>query len=362
MTQERSFLLNLIRASVCDDRGVAVPENLDWSALIQEADRQGVSVIAADGLQRLYDAGVYKDLGDRELRRLKARWFSKAMKYEHRYAGQVATAQKISSYLAENGIRTVVLKGVSVSDCYPVPSHRYSADFDCFLIKDGEHMEAYEEGNRMMERQCITVDRSFYKNSSFVMDGMNVENHMFCTPFRGNKVLKRFEQMLQRMILEGPLTEWNGTGLLIPPPMFSALFLTEHAYSHFLHEGLTLKHILDWMLFRRKHLSDVDWQAFDRYLDEFGFRRFYEAFFHLGEYVLGIVDEGALTEPESRMMNSVWKGLDAQEGVRTLSGKIGLAGNTFRASWKYRDFSPISMPQALWIQVRGFLFDRNPSL
>ena len=68
----------------------------------------------------------------------------------------------------------------------------------------------------------------------------------------------------------------------------------------------------------------------------------------------------ALTVPERRMMDSVWEGLDLHDTVKGLRGKLNLVGNTLRARWKYRWFSPISMPRALWIQIKGFLFCRKP--
>ena len=362
MKTEQEFLLNLVRASVIGDTGFSVPESVDWALLIEEASKQNVSVIASDGLQKLYDAGVYSVSGDKEERRTKARWFAKTMKYEMRYADQLSSAKKMGKWFAAAGIQTVVLKGFTISDCYPIPSHRYSADLDCFLIKDGEHIEAYEHGNQVIEMHGLPVEREFYKNSSFDLAGLFVENHKFCTPFRGNDTLRQLERLLQEMILRGPLTEFGDTGLLMPPALASALFLTEHAYSHFLHEGLNLRHILDWALFQRRHQSDVDWEQFERYVDEFGFRRFYDAFSHVGEFVLGERDYSSLSAPEQRMMDSVWAGLDLHENVRGFVGKLRLAGNTLRAAWKYRAFSPISMVKALWIQAKGVLFEKNPSI
>ena len=362
MTVERGFLLALIRAGVLGNTGFDVPDSLNWSLLIEEAGRQGVLVIASDGLQKLYDAGVYSALGDKEERRTKAQWFAKTMKYEQRYAGQLSATKTMGEWFASAGIQAVVLKGITVSECYPIPSHRYSADLDCFLIKDGEHLDAYELGNQIIEKRGLTVDRTFYKNSSFDLPGLHVENHKFCTPFRGNETLKRFERMLQWMILEGPLTEFEETGLMIPPVMASALLLTEHAYSHFLHEGLNLRHILDWALFKRMHGYDMDWGAFEKYVDEFGFRRFYDAYSHLGDYVLGLYGYSSLSTTERRMMDSVWVGLDLHENVRGFVGKLRLVGNTLRAGWKYREFAPITMMKALWIQTKGVLFEKNPTI
>ena len=164
------------------------------------------------------------------------------------------------------------------------------------------------------------------------------------------------------MVLRGPLAEFGDTGLLMPPVLASALFLTEHAYSHFLHEGLNLRHILDWALFRRKHGYDMDWGAFEKYVDEFGFRRFYDAYSHLGDYVLGIYKYSSLTALERRMMDSVWAGQDLHKSVRGFAGKMRLVDNTLRAGWKYREFAPISMMRALWIQTKGVLFEKNPEI
>lgn len=362
MTIEQEFLLNLIQASVTSKTCYIVPESIDWGLLIKEASRQNVSVVACDGLQKLYDVGVYSVSGDKQERRTKAQWFAKTMQLEQRYSDQRATAKKMGEWFSAAGIQTVILKGFTISECYPVPSHRYSSDLDCFLIKDGEHLNAYEFGNRVIEEHGITVERTFYKNSSFDLAGLFVENHKFCTPFRGNKTLRKLEVLLQSMILTGPLTEVEKTGLMMPPILASALFLIEHAYSHFLHEGLNLRHILDWGLFRRKHFSDLDWIAFDGFIEEFGFKRFYCAYSHIGDYVLGVCDYSSLTFPERQMLDSIWVGLDLHESVRGFAGKLKLVGNTLRARWKYRGFASISMARALAIQVFGFIFERNPKL
>ena len=144
--------------------------------------------------------------------------------------------------------------------------------------------------------------------------------------------------------------------------MASALFLVEHAFSHFLHEGLNLRHIIDWMLFSRHHKNDIDWPLFRKYVDGFGFRRFYDAYVHVGGYVLGERPYESLSLKEQRMMASVWEGLDLHDTVKGVRGKLNLVGNTLRAGWKYRDFSPISMVHALWIQVKGVVFLRRPGL
>ena len=42
------------------------------------------------------------------------------------------------------------------------------------------------------------------------------------------------------------------TDVLLPPPIFNAIFLTYHAQAHFLEEGLRLKQLLDWAMFLKR--------------------------------------------------------------------------------------------------------------
>lgn len=144
--------------------------------------------------------------------------------------------------------------------------------------------------------------------------------------------------------------------------MVSALFIIEHAYSHFLHEGLTWRHVLDWVMFSRKHKYEIDWKEFDSRIDEFGFRKFYNTFWRLGQYLLGEIQDSSFTFHEEKMLADVWAQWDLHESVSGFKGKLALVGNTWRARWKYRYFTNMTWFTALWIQVKGFLFEKNPQL
>ena len=335
----------------------------DWTALIKEARRQGVGPVVFDGYSCCFDRGEVKpeeDMPDA----MKKKWIASVYKDERITQSQLSSSAEMAELFAANGIRTYVLKGQVIAECYPVPSHRRSVDMDCFLTSaDGKETDASERGNQVIEGQGIKVGRTFYKNSSFFFKDVHVENHRFLTPFRGNKLLSWFEGYLQNLLREDEGSDRiDGTWLCRPPVMVSALFLIEHSYSHFLHEGLTIRHVLDWVMFRRRHEGDIDWDLFEKSINEYGFRRFYDAYAHVGEFMAGERAESDLTASECRMMDSVWEGMDLHDTVEGVRGKLNLVGNTLRAAWKYRYFSPISMPHALWIQVKGFLFIRKPKV
>lgn len=339
---------------------------VNWDAVETMAENQGLLGVVLDGIQKVADGADGADSADMIPYRKRLEWLGKVMLEEECYAQQRKASIEMASLFASNGIRTYVLKGMVVSECYPNPRHRVSSDVDCFLLPDAGDSDVWEKGNQLMDEAGYKVGRGFYKNSTFHLSGLTVENHRFLVPFRGNNRLKNLERWLQAQFKNGlkglSSSRIEGTELWRPPVMVSALFLIEHAYSHFLHEGLTWRHVLDWMMFSRKHEKEIDWYALDAMIDEFGFRRFYESYYRLGKYLIGEIQDSSLTVQDRRMLDDVWAPLDLQEDLHSLKGKVGMARATVRAGWKYRYFSPISMPHALWIQVKGFLFMKNPQL
>ena len=353
----------------------------EWERLKALADAQGLSAVVLDGLNT--DENLAKSMP----LQLKLEWIGVVLQEENIVAAQEKAAKSMSELFAKNGIRTYVLKGTVIAECYPKPNHRRSSDMDCFLAFEPKsksqvsgfrlqdsHEEAWKRGNELIRAEGYEVGEGFYKNSTFHLPGLMVENHMFLTPWRGNKKLKELERLLQRLIVES--LEFRGSsrdkslsricefehGAYRPPVMVTALFMIEHVYSHFLHEGLTWRHVLDWVMFCKKHETEIDWNQLNAYIDEFGFRRFYDSYCRMGQLLLGELTEEVLTKAEKRMLADIWAPLDLHETLHGVKGKLALAGNTFRARWKYRYFTDMNWMQALWIQAKGFLFEKKPTL
>ena len=372
-TNFHELFLRLVRLGLgCADYSSDLIPQLsvkDWQALENIANEQGLLGVMLDGVEKL----------PRELRPEKKailQSIGQLIQSEQQYAVQEHAAAEMGLLLHQHGIRTYVLKGAVVAECYPRPEHRRSVDMDCFLVDGNDNLnldlnaEVWERGNRVVEEAGFEVVRGFYKNSTFHLPGLAVENHRFMTPFRGNKRLKRLERLLQSMIINDNLNvkveasdrRFEGTWLYRPPVMVSALFLIEHAYSHFLHEGLTWRHVLDWTMFNRRHSEEIDWEAFDGLIDEYGFRKFYDSYCRLGRYLVGELTAEGLTPADRRMLSDVWAPLDVHESLHGLKAKLQLAGNYWRARWKYKLFTDMTWIRALSEWVLGAVFERQPKL
>ena len=352
---ERFFRLIQISFGVADCFEVT-PDAQQWMQLLDECRRQTITGVIYGGLNYLPEE-------QRPSKELLLQWIGETLQKEAQSTIQQKTTADMALLFHHNSIRTYVLKGMVVAECYPTPSHRYSADMDCFLLPESRDFDAWALGNEIIMSKGFEIDTSYYKNSTFYLPGLTVENHRFLTPFRGNSQLKKLEKLLQVLLQEDQGEDrFVETWLYRPPVMVTSLFLIEHAYSHFLHEGLTWRHVLDWMLFSRNHKDEIDWVTLDAFIDEFGFRRFYDSYYHLGQYLLGEASEDDLAKLDKKMLEDVWAELDLHETVRGFKGKLALVGNTWRAQWKYRFFSKDNMLKALWIQVKGFVFIKDPKL
>lgn len=355
MQSAKDIFLSLVRSGIGHETE-PIPNQVNWSEIKALADRQGLSAVVLDGIERLPNE-------NRPSKDIALPWIGEVVQMESRSDAQTKTATSLGELFHSNGIRTYVLKGAIVAECYPKPKHRLSADMDCFLLPSEGDADVWQLGNDLVKEKGYEVSEGFYKNSSFHLPGLMVENHRFMTPFRGNKNLRRLEIVLQGMIRSDKgENRINDTWLYRPPVMMSALFLIEHAYSHFLHEGLTWRMVLDWMMFTRKHKVEIDWITLSALIDDFGFRKFYDSFYRLGKYSLGELAAENLMPEDLRMLDDIWAPLDLHESLEGVKAKFQLAGNIWRARWKYKYFTEMTWVRALMEWVLGAIFDRYPKL
>jgi len=360
MKSTEADFLSLLRLGI-NREAKPILQDVEWEIVLNIAAQHGLSGVLFDGIERLPE---YL----RPSKDVLLQWIGTTLESESVQAMQQKAAEEMARLFHKNGIRTYVLKGDVIAECYPKPLHRVSSDMDCYLMMEKDstedsHQKAWKLGNDLIRAAGYLIDDDYYKNSGFELPGLIVENHQYMTPFRGNKRLRSLELVLQSMMkADKGENVFEGSYLYRPPVMASALFMIEHAYSHFLHEGLTWRMILDWKLFGEKHHSEIDWDSLIAMIDEFGLRKFYDSYKRLGKYLIGEVAEIDLSDADRMMLSDVWAPLDLHENLYGLKAKINLAGNTWRARWKYKHFAEISWIEALWIQVKGFLFIRHPKI
>lgn len=327
----------------------------EWKVLTDLALMHGVGGVFFDGIQNLYH--THGDLLPKEdwAREVKGRLFSVTMQLEHRNRKQIAVMNKVGTFLKEHDCQMMVMKGQACAMMYPNPLHRSIGDVDCYLFND------YEKGNELIRQTGVHVDDSWYKHSEFSIIGESFENHQYFVAIRSGRHYKQLNEKLCEILVTEDLECFPNSSVLMPPVMFNALFLTYHAFIHFISEGLRLKQVLDWVMFVKKHQSDIDWKELHRLCVEYKIDRFLVAMNAIAVDFFGVKKTESAMMCESpyvqKMMNSVL--YDDSYIFNTVEGdwkqRFHIVYNMIKYRWKYRDIAQQSVIKQLWTSLLGFI-------
>ncbi|MCI7273142.1 nucleotidyltransferase family protein [bacterium] len=313
-----------------------IPSDEEWDNVYKLSVSHGVVGVLYGGIERLPKE-------QRPPKELLLEWFGQAECYRRMYERQRKAVESLNELWRAEGLKVFELKGDTIGRFYPRPDLRFSCDYDC-LLSD------YEQGNRLVEKKGVEINRDFYKNSSFVWKGLHVENHQFCTPVRGNRAMKRLETVLRRLVAENNTVDFN------------ALFLMEHLWSHFFEDALTLKQLTDWVVFYKEFNNVVDWQLFEKQAKDCGFWRFSIAINKITRNILSSSLMSDLSASERRLWQSIMNGGGSIEMNNGWKTRMQLVRNYFRNGWRYRYYAPHGSMYALLRTGIGYVFDRNPKL
>ena len=351
--------------------GISTPEKEDisilqgftqaeWKAIEEMAQSQGIAGIVLDGLAALkaYE-GTNKAGVVLPEKKFMIQWIGQVLQnYEARNMQQLLVIDSVQKEWAKEGIRTMIMKGQAMGTYYPEPKHRSPGDIDCYLFGD------YAKGNEVAKTFADSVDEGWYKHSQIFFGGQMLENHQYFVHTREGKSSKELNQVLVDQ-LKGDSSEFgllSTTSALLPPPMFNALFLTYHAMTHFLEEGLKLKQILDWAMFLKREADKVDWTEFYRQCDKFHLRRFADVMTDIAVHCLGVGLDNPAVGCSSPYTEQVLKSTFYDEDYVFSSGQGGwtnrwhIVRNLWKYRWKYHKIYQHSILRQLWFYATGYIF------
>lgn len=228
---------------------------VDWHKVYKIANKQGVTAIIWDTISKLANEGKIPP-EQMPNRALKLQWALSAENISARYHRQKVLIEKLAKFYSEHGIKMMLLKGYSLSLYYPTPEHRECGDIDIWLY--GEQQKADKLLN---ELKGVEIDEDKHHHTTFVIDGIMVENHYDFLNVHAHTSNKDIEKELQRLSKENAGIEYRigDSVVMLPPANLNALFLLRHTAAHFAAVEIGLRHIIDWTLFVKNNYADIDW-------------------------------------------------------------------------------------------------------
>lgn len=358
LTTDIKQLLRLI-ASAINGTETNLESGLDWQTIFSTAQRQGVGGLLLEALERV---GVGENKPPKDLL---MKCFARTVMVERGYAQHLMLAKEAVEVWKRQGIRTIVFKGLAHSRYYPKDDHREFGDFDCFLIDDKGKV-AYKQGNDVARSQGWSVDDGWYKHSHILYKGLTIENHQFFTSARRGGTDMALHKYMVEVIGDGSgLERLEGTDIYVLPLEAEGLFMLYHSLTHFLVEGINLRHFVDWACWMKANQGKLQWTDFYARCKQFRLDGFVDVLNTIATKHLGVElhDKAIFANSpyaERTIMSALYDDSSIyNKGKGRWYERVHVIGNAFQYSWKYRDVAHYSMVGYVWQFVRGFTIGRS---
>lgn len=350
-----SLLLELLNATLVkrllNEEVVKEATEADWQQCFDTALQQNVLAMTFPAMSALPKEQRPPFL-------LWSKWMAYAQSVSNQSAHKRQVVEEIGGWLAEEGLTTMVLKGFTLSALYPNPTLREFCDVDIFSGTD------YEAVNACFAKHSIEVGKPDGHHARLTVDGVAVEHHH---SFGNSRVRQgnaySIEEVLQRLAISDPRPTAL-PGICFPCPALTALYTGWHAYKHFMHEKIELRHVIDWALALRQLTADEaeevgrvkgtsPWGRLTDTMTAIALHRFAlpEEWFPARE-----VEAASHISPEleERVWNDIITAPHIAPGGTMLRHRIMIGQRLMKNRWKFKEYADVSAERFLLEEFRGW--------
>ena len=282
-------------------------ERMDWTGLLQFAEKQSVVGVCWQGVRRMGELNTNKPTEDDVLE-----WMAKASKIAKQNRKVNDVAVKIVAHFQQQGFETCILKGQGNALLYPDPLSRTPGDIDIYVHPKG-HGEDWTNDEAAVNQvigYCKGLDasaRAVYHHIDIpAVDKVPVEVHYRATWLNSPVNNGRLQNLLSTL-----LSREDGTKLValpeeageitVPGYYFNVVFQLSHILNHLLHEGVGLRQLVDYYYLLRSHACSKEDQAWlDTSLKRCGLHQISSAVSWMLVNVLGLPENYLITTPNER--------------------------------------------------------------
>ena len=266
-------------------------EDVDWSALLREAEQQSVYAIVYTAVEPYLPEALLPEA---------------RAKYYANLAASVRSARQhgdIHKLLSGHGVPYVIIKGMASASYYPHPPLRAMGDVD-FLVPKERLDEAKQlllgEGYVTDEKMKHPIHTEFRKGNDVAE--MHWEPNGLPQSEKGD-LCRRY---LSDSIDTATLYEIQGERFLVPDAFHHGLVMLLHTAIHMLNTGIGLRHLCDWAVFVGQLDNETFRDLFEDKLRKVGLWRFSQLLTQVSVQYLGCPRrEWAMEEVNERLLASM---------------------------------------------------------
>jgi len=320
---EDKFLLKLLSEELQGGLVSEESEKANWQQLFFRAERHRV-------LALLYNIIEKTNLAEIEKKVWVERTNSAVLQSYH----LLFTAKYVVDLLETNGISCVLLKGVTIASCYPVPELRKSGDVDILVLDKKQRKKAEE----------LLHNAGFIKSSEqhgshhtvwYSEEKIEVEIH--------TRLVELFNDDVANQKMDGQFAgisgqiqrkEIMGVDFPVLQDGFQAYHLLLHMLVHYMHSGFGLRLLCDWVVFWNRSVAEKERKEYQKLVSEIGLQKFSDMITSICVYFLGLTDprlgECVAREEAEEFLKEV---LEAEEFGTSDSDRLVILNGT--GVWAY---------------------------
>lgn len=291
--------IELIRIALGTQKEFSTPpSDEEWAELYALANRHGIAGILFTAItsipkEQMPPADISAD------------WFTLANKMKEDNIRKEKQAIHVTRTFKKYGFRSVILKGLSLSQYFPHPELRHSSDIDVWLEGSKDDIVAYI-------RSVREPDTILYHHCDFnVMKDTSIEVHFtpsfFANPFANRRFQTWVTLQGQRLF---PKCDSIEDGYNTTDTEFNIPYLLTHLFRHVIDEELELKPVIDYFfVLKSSNLTENEKAEYMRLLDRFGIDGFASGVMYILHDVFGLDEQHLLCKPNKRQGHALLREL-----------------------------------------------------
>ena len=273
LDKNTEVLLYLIQLGLNECTEEKVIQEFDWNALRELATKHGVTAIVVDGLQCLHEHGKDKSCAGVD-RQIRLQMCAQTVAIERQYLLYQKKLIKLLLFYQKHGIKTMLLKGYGLSLNYSKPIHRPPGDIDVYHFGYGGKADEC-----LKEEKGIITKQNEDKHSTFLYEGLSVENHAVFVNDECHPSLQTLEKFFENdsknaISYSFHFVENGNITVYFPSIETNALFIPLHLAEHFVHGEASLRQICDWFCFVKANYKYINWNFVENKSKEAGYFEF----------------------------------------------------------------------------------------
>ena len=169
------------------------------------------------------------------------------------------TLQFIVTNLRNHGVEPVLLKGQGLASNYPIPELRQCGDIDLYVGAQN-YAESYEILKNIVseidDQSCLNSDEKHYHAR---VGSIMIEVHRYADIHSSPTFNQIYQDYAQRGLSEELIPiQFGNVRVNTPANNFNAFYVFNHMWHHFMHGGVGLRQLCDWILFLHSRAGKLD--------------------------------------------------------------------------------------------------------